>query len=107
MRLVRALLRLVRPVLAGLAVAGLTVLVVWVWPGPFSRQTLSLALAVEVALVLMAVFLGFSWGRRPTFFALYTGQPQAPPEELERRDDRFLWLAIVGATLFVVSLAVG
>lgn len=108
MGLKRTLGWLARPVLAGLAVAGLTALVAWLWPGPFSRPALSLALALETAFVLLASlnYSGFLWGRR-TFLELVTGQPQPPPEELARRDAWFLWMAVFGATLFVTWLAVG
>jgi len=95
-------------VLAGLAGSGLTALVVWLWPGPFSRRALGTALALETVLVLAASlnYSGFLWGRR-TFFELVTGQPQPPPEELQRRDAWYLWMVVFGATLFVSWLAVG
>ncbi|HEY8394433.1 MAG TPA: hypothetical protein VIK92_06530 [Thermaerobacter sp.] len=105
---VTILRRLAGAVLAGLGVAGLTALVVWLWPGPFSRSGLSLALALEAVLVLAASlnYSGFLWGRR-TFYELITGQPQPPPEELERRNAWYLWLVVFGATLFAAWLVVG
>lgn len=100
--------RLGGAVLAGLAVAVLTALVAWLWPGPFSRAALSRALALETVLVLAASlnYSGFLWGRR-TFLELVTGQPQPPPEELERREALYLWLVAFGATLFATWLALG
>lgn len=106
MRLVRALVWVAGAVLAGLAVAALTALGVWLWPGPLSRSTLSMALLLETMFALVAVFWGYIWGRRPTYAELVTGQPGPTPDEFERRDAALLWVAFVGATLFVVWLAV-
>ncbi|EKP95733.1 hypothetical protein [Thermaerobacter subterraneus] len=93
------------PVAAALALGALTALAVFLWPGPFRREVLGRALAVEVALVLLSAlnYSGFLWGRR-TFLELVTAQPHPPPEELARRDELFVQLALAGAVLFLLWL---
>lgn len=90
---------------AALALGALTALAVFLWPGPFRREVLGRALAVEVALVLLSAlnYSGFLWGRR-TFLELVTAQPHPPPEELARRDELFVQLALAGAVLFLLWL---